>query len=224
MRTAGILAVVGGLANAGSDYLLQGGLIARSAVNTYENLAFTPYDLVFLGSIIGNMAIPLWLLGFFPVYVALAPAGRWYAVPSVFFLGYAYALFPGYHGAYALYAAGFQAERGAPAALTETMTVLVERLHAYHGALLTAIGVVSVIGSLWFIAAVLSGRTRFARWMVIFSPLVVPLTQPLVEMLPAPYGGFIRPAWGTTIMTVFFLLATIVTWNVHSIHQEVLST
>ena len=111
LRTAGLLAVAGGLVNAVSDYLLQGGLVARRAVNTYEFLPEAPYDLVFLGSILGNAAIPLWLLGFFPVYVALAPAGRWLSIP-------------------------------------------------------------------------------------------------------VPFGGLIRPAWGTTIFTVFFLVATIITWNV----------
>lgn len=214
IRTAGLLAVAGGLVNAVSDYLLQGGLVTRSAVNTYEHLPQAPYDLVFLGSIVGNAAIPLWLLGFLPVYVALAPAGRWLSIPPVLLLGYAFSLFPGYHGSYALYAAGFQAERAAPPALSETVTTLAERLHGYHAALLSVIGVASIIGSLWFVVAVLSGRSRFARWMVVLSPIVVPFTQPFVEMLPAPFGGFIRPAWGTTIFTVFFLVATIVTWNV----------
>ncbi|MEM6412021.1 MAG: DUF6796 family protein, partial [Pseudomonadota bacterium] len=105
MRIAGILAVLGGVINGFADYLLQGGLILGPAVNTYENLANVDYDLVFWGTIIGNAAIPLWLLGFWPVYVALAPAGRWFALPTVILLGYGFSLFAGYHGFYALYAA-----------------------------------------------------------------------------------------------------------------------
>ncbi len=214
LRTAGILAILGGIANAVSDYLLQGGLIPRAAVNTYDFLPFAPYDLVFIGSIIGNAAIPLWLLGFWPVYVALAPAGRWLAIPTVCFLGYGFSLFPGYHGAYALYAAGFQAQREAPEALSETTATLVQRLHDYHDALLNVIGVPMMVGSLLFAVTVLLGRTLFSRWVILISPIVVPFTQPFIEMLPAPYGGLIRPAWGTTVFTVFFLVATVVTWNV----------
>lgn len=214
IRSAGLLAIAGGLINAVSDYLLQGGLIARDAVNTYVNLPAAPFDLVFLGSIIGNAAIPLWLFGFLPVFVALAPAGRWWAVPPTLLLSYVFALFPGYHGAYALYAAGFQAERAAPAASLGVLKLMSSRLHDYHDALLGVIGLCSLTGGLWLAAAILSGRTRYARWMVLFTPLVVPLTQPLVEMLPAPVGGYVRPAWGTLLFSVFFFLSMVVTWNV----------
>ncbi len=215
VQAAGVLAVAGGLVNAVSDYYLQGGVIARSAVNTYEHLAFVPYDLIALGSIMGNVALPFWLLGFLPLYVALAPAGRWLSIPPVFFLGWLFSLFPGYHGSYALYAAGFHAQRDAPAALSETVTTLAERMHAYHDSLIMVIGVLSVVGSVWLLVAIMSGRTLFPRWMVVLTPLIVPLTQPLIEMLPAPFGGFIRPAWGTTLFTLLFLAATLITWNVN---------
>ncbi len=213
VRTAGVLAVIGGLVNAVSDYLLQGGLIARSAVNTYEHLAFAPYDLVALGSIIGNLALPFWLLGFLPLYIALAPAGRWLSIPPVACLGYVFSLFPGYHGSYALYAAGFHAQREAPPELLETVTNLTERLHAYHDMQISVISVCIVVGSLWFLAAVLSGRTHFSRWMVLLCPIMAPIAQQFIEMLPAPYGGFIRPAWGTILYSLLFLVATTVTWH-----------
>ncbi len=214
VRTAGLLAVAGGLVNAVSDYLLQGGLIAGSAVNTYANLADAPYELVALGSIIGNAALPFWLLGFLPLYVALAPAGRWLSALPVFFLGYVFTLFPGYHGSYALYAAGFQAGRAAPPELSQVLGTLVERLHGYHDMMISLIGVFSVTGSLLFLLAVLSGRTLFPRWIAVLTPIVVPLTQPYIEMLPAPFGGIVRPAWGTLMFTMLFLAATVVTWNV----------
>ena len=35
----------------------------------------------------------------------------------------------------------------------------------------------------------------------------------LVETLSAPVGGLVRPAWGTSIYTVFFLVSTILVWN-----------
>ncbi|MEM7107576.1 MAG: DUF6796 family protein [Bacteroidota bacterium] len=211
LRTAGVLAVTGGIINGISDYLLQGGLIARAAVNTYENLPNAPFDLVFLGGIIGNAAIPFWLLGYWPVYQALKPAGRWLSIPPVFILGYTYSLFPGYHGSYALYAAGFQAQAQQPQ--SEIMITLAERMSSYHDALLAVIGITSMIGSVWFVVALLSRRTHFPLWTILISPLIVPITQPLIEMLPGPYGGFIRPAWATILITLLFLTATILTWN-----------
>ena len=224
LRTAGLLAILGGVLNGFADYLLQGGLVPRAGVNTYENLATVPYDMVYWGSIIGNAAIPLWLLGFWPVYVALAPAGKRLALPPVLFLGYGFSLFAGYHGSYALYAAGFQAQAQAPAELSDTMTLLVQRLHDYHDAVIVLIGMCVPVGSIWFTAVVLFCRTHFKRWMVIASPLIVPLTQPFIETLPAPWGGYIRPAWGTTIFTLFFLAATIVTWHVNPATPDKQST
>jgi len=215
LRSFGLLAIIGGLINAVSDYFLQGGLLARSAVNTYEHLPFAAYDLVAFGSIVGNIALPLWLLGFLPLYVALAPAGRWLSIPPVACLAYVFALFPGYHGSYALYAAGFQAERAITPASPEIFATMVERMHSYHDMMISVIGVFSVTGSILFLIAVLSGRTLFKRWMIILTPIVVPLTQPFIEMLPAPFGGYIRPAWGTLLFTLLFMTATYLTWNVN---------
>ncbi len=213
LRAAGVLAVAGGIANAVGDYLLQGGPAPGPGVNTYAQLGSAPYDQVLLGSIIGNAAIPLWLLGFWPVYVALAPAGRKLALPPVLLLAYAFSIFPGYHGAYALYAAAFQAQAAAPVELAGTLATMVERMEGQHAAVMTLIQPMVPIGSFWFMAVVLFRETLFARWMVIFAPIVAPITQPLAEMLPGPYGAFIRPAWGTTFFSLFFLVATVVTWN-----------
>ena len=49
--------------------------------------------------------------------------------------------------------------------------------------------------------------------MAAASPILVPLTMPIAGALPAPFGGYIRPVLGTAIFTVFFLIATVVTWN-----------
>ena len=214
LRAAGLLAIAGGVANAVADYMLQGGPQPGPGVNTYAQLAVAPYDQVFLGSIIGNAASPLGLLGFWPVYVGLAPAGRKLALPPVLLLAYAFSMFPGYHESYALYAAGFQAQAAAPAELAGTLATMVDRMHAYHAAVLNLITIGAPIGSLWFAAVVLFRKTLYPRWAALLSPILVPLTQPLAEMLPGPYGAYIRPAWGTTIFTLFFLLTTLVTWNV----------
>ncbi|MGH0032533.1 MAG: DUF6796 family protein [Myxococcota bacterium] len=219
-RLAGFAAIVGGVLNGVADFWLQGGLGVRPGVNTFAYLPQVPFEPVFVGSILGQAALPLWLLGFVPLYVALAPAGRWLALPPVLLFGYAFAIFPGYHGAYAFYSAAYQAQAAAPEAASAVLTTLVERNHRVHDAVMLMIGPAMTLGSLWFMTAVALGRTHYARWMVVFSPILVPLTQPLAEALPAPWGGYIRPAWGTTLFTLFFALATWVTWNVRDVREE----
>ncbi len=210
LLVTGGLAILGGVVNGISDYLLQGGLAAGEAINTFENLPAVPYNQIYWGSIIGNAAIPLWMFGFWPVYKALEPAGPWLALPPVFLFVYLFALFPGYHGSYALYAAGFQAQFAGSPETIAPVTEMVERLIQYHDSIMLVIGVPMMVGSIWLIVAMLSGKTLYARWMVLLSPLLVPLTQSSIETLPAPYGAIIRPAWGTTLFTLFFLMSLIV--------------
>ncbi|MDA8017906.1 MAG: hypothetical protein MPN21_10705 [Thermoanaerobaculia bacterium] len=71
-----------------------------------------------------------------------------------------------------------------------------------------------ILASLGFTVIVLLGRTRYPRWMAFASPILVPLTKPLTGALPAPIGGYLRPAAGSIIWTLFFLLTTITIWNV----------
>jgi hypothetical protein len=134
---------------------------------------------------------PFWLLGLWPVYEALKPAGKWFAWPAALFLGYALTFFPLFHGAYAFYAAGYQALAAVSGDAQSTLTEMIERFLAVRGALYALIAVSATLGSLWFVVAVVFRRTRYARWMAVISPLLVPMVSPLVRLLPAPMGGYV---------------------------------
>jgi hypothetical protein len=214
LRLAGLLSVLCTLVNAVADLLLfGGGLPVSGAEITVEALRSVPYQSVFIGSILGVIVIPFWLLGLWPVYEALKPAGPWFAWPVVLLFGYALALFPLFHGVYAFYAAGYQAFAAVSGDVQSTLTELIERFLAIRGTLYALVAVSATPGSLWFIMAVVFRRTRYARWMAIVSPLLVPVASPLVRLLPAPVGGYILPPFATLVFTTFFLLATVVTWH-----------
>lgn len=74
LRAAGLLAVAGAVANGVADYLLQGGPQPGPGVDTCAQRADAPYDEVFLGGIVGNAAVPLWLP---PPVSLLGPPGNW---------------------------------------------------------------------------------------------------------------------------------------------------
>jgi hypothetical protein len=220
LRFAGCLAVGGGLANVVADYLLRGGPapVAASEI-TLATLSAVPFASVFAGSVLGAAVIPFWLLGLWPVYAALRPAGRWLALLPVLFLGYGVALASGFHGAFAFYAAGYQALGAAPGDAQPILTELTERFRAYHDALFTLLAATWTLGSVGFVVATLFFRTHYARWMAAASPLLVPLTMPLVQALPAPIGGYVRPIHGTSVWTLFFLISTAVTWNLETTRE-----
>jgi hypothetical protein len=214
LRTAGCLAVAGGAANVVADYLLRGGPapVAASEI-TLATLGQVPFESVFAGSVLGAAVIPLWMLGLWPVYEGLRPAGPWLARITVLFMAYGIAIAAGFHGAFAFYAAGYHALGAAPAGAQPLLVELTERFRSYHDTLFVLLAVTWTIGSVGFIVAVAFFRTHYARWMAAASPLLVPLTMPLVAALPAPVGGYVRPIHGTAIWTLFFLLATVVSWN-----------
>ncbi|MGH0034486.1 MAG: DUF6796 family protein [Myxococcota bacterium] len=214
IRIAGCGAVLGGIANGVADSLLRGGPApAAGADLTLEALANVPFASVYAGSLLGAAAIPLWLLGLWPVYRALEPAGPRRALAIVLLFGYGIAVASGYHGTYAFYAGGYQALEAVGPESRPVVVEMMSRFRSHHDALMAVFVVPWVVASLGFVVVVLFFRTVYARWMVLLSPILVPVTAPLVAALPSPIGGWVRPVHGTTIWTLFFLLTTVVTWR-----------
>ncbi|MEM9172989.1 MAG: DUF6796 family protein, partial [Pseudomonadota bacterium] len=189
-----------------SDHLLRGGIAPGPALSIMEALHTVPFQPVLWGSLLGYAVLPLALLGLWPLYRALEPAGRRLALVPVVLFGYSLTLFAGYHYAAVLYALGFQAADAA------SNSLLTEQLMQVNDGALTVIGIPLTIASLWIIGLILSGKTLYARWMAIVSPLLTQLISPLVKMIPSPYGGYIVPGSMTIVFVVFFALALWVSW------------
>lgn len=205
-KTAGLLAIFGGVLTYVSDHLLRGEFAPGPAVGIVEAIRTLPYEPLYWGSLLGYAALPLYLFGLWPLYRALEPAGCVLALIPVIVLGYALALFPGYHYSAVLYALGFQAADGSSNGL------LNDRLVEVHDGTLMIIMPPVVIASLWIAALVLSGKTLYSRWMVVASPLLMVLIPILVVKIPGPWGGYIIPGAGTIGLIVFFAMAVWVSW------------
>ncbi len=212
VRMAGALGVAAGFANTVADYALRGGPRPVAGADiSLEMLVTVPHESVWFGSLLGAAAMPLWILGLFPVYVGLRPAGRWLAAIPVFLFGYGICVASGYHGAYALYASGHVLRAALPGAAEVTLHF--GHLMQHHDGIQTVFVAPWILASVSFVAIVLSGRTGFPRWMALTSPILVPLLVPLAARLPAPLGGFVRPGLGSLLWTAFFAVALWRTWN-----------
>ena len=212
IRGAGAMAVVAGLANAVADFALRGGPRPMAGPEiTLEMLRTVPPDTLWFGSVLGAAAMPLWILGLFPVYVGLRPAGRGLALLPVMLFGYGIAVASGYHGAYALYGSGQVLRAALPDVADATRHF--EHLMDHHDTIQTIFVAPWVVASLSFVALVVSGRTGLPRWMAATSPILVPILVPLAASLPTPWGGYVRPALGSLLWTLFFAMALWQTWN-----------
>jgi hypothetical protein len=69
-------------------------------------------------------------------------------------------------------------------------------------------------GAVWHAVGILSGRTLFPRWFVVFSPLsVLFFTFFIGAFLPAPLAGIVITPFGTWYMLFPLIAATIFMWN-----------
>lgn len=123
----------------GVDYLLRGASVPLTVADLFlAVLAKVPFEAVLAGSILGATAIPLRLLGLWPVYRAPEPVSRRLAIATVLLFGFGIAVGSGYHAAYAFYAGGYQAleagVHGAP-----TIALVVPWLAASAGFVVTAV-------------------------------------------------------------------------------------
>ena len=212
LRAGGVVAVLAGLVNAIGDFALRGGpsTVAGSAL-TLESLADVPHASIRLGSLLGSLAMPLWILGLGPVFVGLRRAGPWLASVCVLLFGYGVCAGAAYHGAYVAYGSGLALHADHPE--TEGVAEHLSHLLGYHDTLLSIMTPPWIAASVLFVVLVATGRSSFPRWMAVTSPILVPISVSLAATLPAPFGGVVRPALGSLIWSAFFALALRFTWD-----------
>ena len=77
--------------------------------------------------------------------------------------------------------------------------------------LITYLPVLAV--SLLMIYGVLSGRSAYPTWMIIFLPIVPYLLRPVVlKILPGRVREVTRDGYDNFVLLLFFLVSTIVLW------------
>ncbi len=91
--------------------------------------------MVHTGSLLGAAVIPLWLLGLWPVYRALEPAGPSLALAIALLFGFGIAVASGYHGTYVFYAGAYQALEAVGPESRRVLVEMTDHFRAYHDAL-----------------------------------------------------------------------------------------
>ena len=61
---------------------------------------------------------------------------------------------------------------------------------------------------------IITARSLYPRWMVVFLPIVIYLLKaPVVRMLKGHLRELVNDAYDNIILFVFFCVSTIVLWN-----------
>jgi hypothetical protein len=166
------------------------------------------------GALLGPLTIPLYLVGCWHLLQGAKPAGRLFAIPAIalLFVGHAYSPL-GHAGFYYIAAVYKTILATDPSAHPALLTLAAQFSKVLFTMYVAAVGCL-VLGLLWLIAAMASGRSAWPRWMALATLAAVvsaisldhlPLPQPALALLS---GAGINIAW-----FMIFLLSTIVLWN-----------
>ncbi len=159
-----------------------------------------------LGNYLAVFFLPFHMLGFFLVYQAIIPAGRRKAI--LFFGGACYfvAVGTGYHGTFAFVGDTIQSGDA----------LLLRKMGDYW----TAWGLALVIGyallCLCLIALILTGRTRYPKWALFFTPpFFLLLGAAAIWLLPPEFSG-IKAFIAVTGLNLPLLIFYGITWKLLS--------
>jgi uncharacterized membrane protein YkgB len=157
-----------------------------------------------LGDYLGLFALPFVLVGLLHVYIALRPAGFWFAVTPVALLGYSYVLGAAFHHGVALLVSAAQQD-----------TTTAARLGAqFLRPLLMVFTVSAMLGAILLFLVLLMRRTAYPAWMAWLSPVVTVALSTLLQRLdPSRFAGVLVPAGHNLAMLVFLTCSTIVLWR-----------
>lgn len=154
---------------------------------------------------------PVYALSYYHWWIGMRKAGFWLATVPVLLLAYAVLMIGGIqHAGWAFLSVLEQAKAvtgsNDPAFFNLARRYIVE--HFFMGDA-TAIAAL-YIGTLWHAVGILSGKTWYPRWFVVFSPLgALTFTMGLGVMLPAPAAGFALALFGTWFLLIPTLASTL---------------
>lgn len=158
---------------------------------------------------------PIYALLCYHWWVGMRRAGFWLALVPCAMLAYALLMIGGIqHAGWAFLSVLAQAKALVGSA-DNVFYAMANRLLVEHfimGDLTAALAL--IIGAIWHAVGILSGRTLYPRWFVVFSPLgVLIITMVVGALLPAPFAGFSIPLFGTWFMLIPTIASTVWLWN-----------
>jgi hypothetical protein len=216
IRICGLVGIAGAGILLASDWLMMGTLTdARHFANEWLTiLAKLPAWRVRLGALIGPLGAWLYVIGFWQVYLALRPAGKWLAFVcwAGFSIGFIYAA-GAFHASFPFMAHAAQSMAAVDSDRAEVVTALSQHSIRYAGLIFLISWIPSLVGCLTLAYAVLARRTRYPRWSILFHPLVLYVFTLTFRFVPAPLGGLLYIGFGNIIFLIFFAASTIVLWH-----------
>jgi len=157
------------------------------------------------GFYLGVLAVPAYILGYWHVGQALAPAGPWLGRAVALLGGYTFAVANVWLGSRAFLAAVVRWQQ-APGGVPGFDALLIE-LDALSEPLVWLLRVMVLVISVLFAYAVATGRSDYPRWLAFFNPMTLLVLVFVSYFAVPPLGHRLAPAAMNVAHLLFFTLA-----------------
>lgn len=173
-----------------------------------------------LGHFVAVLAAPLYLVGYWHIAQMLRPAGRWLAT-TVFALGiYAFVIGDVWLGGRVNLALTVKAREAAPGALRALFSDLLSDIGAHNEPLINVVRVLVLIISILMVCGVLTRKSRYPRWIIIFSPIVIVIQIFAIYIIVPGAGVYLLPAAMNIAHVIFFALSTWAAIQIQALHNS----
>jgi hypothetical protein len=207
LRLCGITGILGALVTGIGDLLYNH--IPDSKQTLYEKMSSMPQKRLVNAGVMGLIGSWLYFFSAFHLYYVFLPVGINFALAvSLSFALVAIAYGVDHASYYAI---------GSTAKVAHENQLNIESAGKMGEALFSKLVLITyapvVILSLLMVYGVLSGRSSYPIWMVIFLPIVPYLLRvPILKILRGRLHELVRDSYDNFVLLVFFLVSTIVLW------------
>ena len=204
----GLVATLGALIVGVGEFTFQFSPLGGYEGSDYLYFLDVSQSRLTLGHFIAVLAAPLYLVGYWHIAQMLRPAGRWLAA-TVFGLGvYAFIIGDVWLGGRVNLALTVKAREAAPEAARALFSDLLNEIGAHNEPLINIVRVLVLVVSILMVCGIITGKTPYPRWAIIFSPIVIVVQIfSLYVMLPS-IGVYLLPAAMNIAHVIFFAVST----------------
>ncbi len=197
----GILGLIGAITVGAGEFLLHFDSLARYSASEYLFMADISDGRLNVGHFLAVFGIPLYFFGCWHIYQMLRPAGE--RVAYTIFLVASFGFFLG--GVWISSRASIASLMHYPELLEQTN--LVALYVSRYEVLLQGIRLTTLALSITLIVKILTGRTRYPKWMALFNPIVLILGSFAVYLTVPAIGKFVMPIALNVAFAIFFSIS-----------------
>ena len=224
LRITGLLALLGALLYAIGDVLLLAGKVnlddypklkpfAKLLSDAEKMVALSPNRMIW-GALLGVIATPLVVAGFWQVYQGLSGANASAVLATVGLFGTASIVGAFVHGTFYFMGEYVQALNNVK---EDSQGVIVKMIERHKKVLIISYApvlVIIIVASVMFSILVVSGKTAFPVWMVWINPVTMTIAWLVVKrILPQFIRDAAEGAGFNIAYLAFFTCTTITLWN-----------